>query len=216
MANRAARQYNSVKGAMFETIVKILISKSGFLPLPVDRNYVRGDRLRGRGAWHQMDAFGLFAYGIPFLYPIRLMCEAKHYGNARVGLPDVRNFYGAFKDIHEVYYIEHKGQSMDLFTKRYTDAAALFSSSGFTTHAQDYAYAQGIKLISYESNPLMWEIIPRMEMCIDFINLDQINEILLLSQPAHLQKFYGSEMDQNRRDFVRAQMVREKLRWCEK
>jgi protein arginine kinase len=47
---------------------------------------------------------------------------------------------------------------------------------------------------------------------IDFLNIAQINEILLLSQPAHLQKFYGQEMDNNRRDFVRAQMVREKLR----
>jgi len=47
---------------------------------------------------------------------------------------------------------------------------------------------------------------------IDFLNVAQINDILLLSQPAHLQKYYGSEMDSNRRDFVRAQMVRDKLR----
>lgn len=47
---------------------------------------------------------------------------------------------------------------------------------------------------------------------IDFLDLALINEILLLSQPAHLQKYYGAEMDTNKRDFVRAQMVREKLR----
>ena len=47
---------------------------------------------------------------------------------------------------------------------------------------------------------------------IDFLNIALINEILLLSQPAHLQKYYGHDMDNNRRDFVRAQMVREKLR----
>ena len=47
---------------------------------------------------------------------------------------------------------------------------------------------------------------------IDFLSIAQINEILLLSQPAHLQKYYAQEMDHNRRDFVRAQMVREKLR----
>jgi len=47
---------------------------------------------------------------------------------------------------------------------------------------------------------------------IDFLDVSLINEILLLSQPAHLQKYYGSRMDHNRRDFVRAQMVREKLR----
>jgi len=47
---------------------------------------------------------------------------------------------------------------------------------------------------------------------IDCLDIALINGILLLSQPAHLQKYYGSEMDHNRRDFVRAQMVREKLR----
>jgi protein arginine kinase len=47
---------------------------------------------------------------------------------------------------------------------------------------------------------------------IDFVDISLINEILLLSQPAHLQKYYGQEMDSNKRDFVRAQMVREKLR----
>lgn len=47
---------------------------------------------------------------------------------------------------------------------------------------------------------------------IDFVDISTINEILLLSQPAHLQKFYGHEMDNNKRDFVRAQMVQEKLR----
>ncbi|HWR83676.1 MAG TPA: protein arginine kinase [Candidatus Deferrimicrobium sp.] len=47
---------------------------------------------------------------------------------------------------------------------------------------------------------------------IDFLDIALVNEILLLSQPAHLQKYYGHEMDANRRDFVRAQMVREKLR----
>ncbi|MFH1373201.1 MAG: protein arginine kinase [bacterium] len=47
---------------------------------------------------------------------------------------------------------------------------------------------------------------------IDFLDIALVNEILLLSQPAHLQKYYGREMDNTRRDFIRAQMVREKLR----
>ena len=47
---------------------------------------------------------------------------------------------------------------------------------------------------------------------IDFLDLALINEMLLLSQPAHLQKYYGHQMDAAKRDFVRAQMVREKLR----
>jgi protein arginine kinase len=46
---------------------------------------------------------------------------------------------------------------------------------------------------------------------IDFIDIPKINELLLLSQPAHLQKFHGEEMNQDARDFVRAEMIREKL-----
>ncbi len=46
---------------------------------------------------------------------------------------------------------------------------------------------------------------------IDFIDIPLINEILLFSQPAHLQKYYLEEMDQDKRDFIRAQMVREKF-----
>jgi len=46
---------------------------------------------------------------------------------------------------------------------------------------------------------------------VDFIDIAKINELLLLSQPAHLQKFHGEEMDQDTRDFVRAEMIREKL-----
>ncbi len=46
---------------------------------------------------------------------------------------------------------------------------------------------------------------------IDTISIATINDILLLSQPAHLMKYYGEEMDVDRRDIVRAEMVREKL-----
>lgn len=47
---------------------------------------------------------------------------------------------------------------------------------------------------------------------IDFLTTPLINDLLLLSQPAHLQKYFGQELDDTRRDFVRAQLIREKLR----
>lgn len=46
---------------------------------------------------------------------------------------------------------------------------------------------------------------------INFLDVSLINQVLLLSQPAHLQKYYGNEMDTNKRDYVRAQLVREML-----
>ena len=47
---------------------------------------------------------------------------------------------------------------------------------------------------------------------VSFVKLEQVNEMLLLSQPAHLQMYYGEEMDEAQRDSVRAHMVRGKLR----
>jgi protein arginine kinase len=47
---------------------------------------------------------------------------------------------------------------------------------------------------------------------IDFIEISNINEILLLSQPAHLQKYYAEEMTSDKRDILRAVIVREKLK----
>jgi protein arginine kinase len=46
---------------------------------------------------------------------------------------------------------------------------------------------------------------------INSLDVATINDILLLSQPAHLMKYYAEEMDADRRDIVRAEMVREKL-----
>jgi len=46
---------------------------------------------------------------------------------------------------------------------------------------------------------------------IDSVSIATINDILLLSQPAHLMKYYGKAMDADKRDIVRAEMVREKL-----
>jgi len=46
---------------------------------------------------------------------------------------------------------------------------------------------------------------------IDFISIAAINEILLLSQPAHLQKLHGEELSPDDRDAVRAEVVRKKL-----
>lgn len=47
---------------------------------------------------------------------------------------------------------------------------------------------------------------------IDKVTIRQINEILLMSQPAHLQKFNSEELDSDHRDYLRAKMVREKLK----
>jgi len=46
---------------------------------------------------------------------------------------------------------------------------------------------------------------------IDRITLKQINELLIITQPAHLQKFYEKEMGNEERDMLRAELVRERM-----
>lgn len=46
---------------------------------------------------------------------------------------------------------------------------------------------------------------------IDKITFREINELMIMTQPAHLQKLVGREMENTERDMVRADLVRERL-----
>jgi len=150
--------FSQVKGRIFEIIVKKLLEKNEYEECKPDGEQLDDKgRVRGRGEWHQIDAFGRWKYTIPFVYPIRLLCEAKCW-NYPVGLPVIRNFVGALKDIAENYFVEDS-QIIDkrMLSKRYTDCGVVFSVNGFTNQAQRYAYAQNIFLVSYENNPIIDE-----------------------------------------------------------
>ncbi|MBA7507856.1 Protein-arginine kinase [subsurface metagenome] len=42
--------------------------------------------------------------------------------------------------------------------------------------------------------------------------LDILNELTILTQPAHLQESVGKELVPSKRDFIRAEMIRERLK----
>ncbi len=46
---------------------------------------------------------------------------------------------------------------------------------------------------------------------LEMVSLSQVNEILALTQPAHLQKYFKKRMEPNQRDQIRAELVRSKL-----
>jgi protein arginine kinase len=46
---------------------------------------------------------------------------------------------------------------------------------------------------------------------LETVSLSQVNEILALTQPAHLQKYFEKRMDTGERDRVRAELIRSKL-----
>jgi len=170
--SKISQSFEHAKGPIFETLVRKLLEKNEYERCKVDNEQVdnRG-RVRGRGEWHQIDALGRWKYTVPFVYPIRLLCEAKCWDQP-VGLPVIRNFVGVLKDIAENYFVEDN-QDIDkrMFSKRHTDCGAIFSINGFTRAAQRYAYAQGIFPISYENNPIVNEFRKGIEEISRFITL---------------------------------------------
>ncbi|MBT2584216.1 hypothetical protein [Planococcus sp. ISL-109] len=62
------------RGYIFESIVWKLMEKHGYIDVKIAT-------LRGRGACHQIDSYGVLKIPTPFIYPIRLLSEAKCYSN---------------------------------------------------------------------------------------------------------------------------------------
>jgi hypothetical protein len=108
--------------------------------------------VRGRGADHQADVLGEFALSPAFSLPIRMFIEAKYYRRARCDLPIVRNGHGVIHDINENFI--YAGSSRP--RRRYQYAYAVFSASGFTRTAQDYALAQQISLVDLSGASFGW------------------------------------------------------------
>ena len=57
----------------------------------------------GRGADHRTDGYGNYSFQVPFIYPIRLIAEAKAYKNP-LEPKYMRSFIGLVKDISECYF----------------------------------------------------------------------------------------------------------------
>jgi hypothetical protein len=107
--------------------------------------------VKGRGAEHQVDVLGEFIFTPPFSLPIRLFLEAKFASHA-CRLPVIRNAHGVIHDINEGFGRASGGSSR----KRYRYEYALFSTSGFTKDAQDFANAQQICLVDLSTDSCDW------------------------------------------------------------
>lgn len=158
-----------IRGAILEEIILILLENAGYGILDEnDGQEVRrghsGLELQGRGEWHQVDALVSYDFTPSFLYPIRLIVEAKaylpnSYNKGRVGINVVRNAVGVLKDVNENYFSYSLGSQGTYFKhRRFNCSYAIFSLYGFTENAQRYAIAHQIFLIQYYFNPLFERI----------------------------------------------------------
>lgn len=114
--------------------------------------------MRGRGCWHQIDAFAAPLYSPPFMYPLRLLLEAKCYESKPVDIRTVRAVVGTVMDIGQNFFTE-RIQDFDVQMQRYNYAAAIFSASGYAGPAQQFAAAHQIFLIDYKDVPAMRPVI---------------------------------------------------------
>ncbi|GAB3855756.1 hypothetical protein GCM10029963_51020 [Micromonospora andamanensis] len=135
-----------MRGYLLEEALAWLLRNSGYdlitSVLPGDPWLVRspaGLAVRGRGADHQADVLGEFAFTPPFSLPIRMFVEAKFH-TTRIGLDTVRNAWATVSDVNEFDVGSHSHA-------RYRYVYALFSTSGFTADAQRFAVTHQISLI---------------------------------------------------------------------
>ncbi|MFM0753645.1 hypothetical protein [Paraburkholderia strydomiana] len=158
-----------IRGALLEEAVLFLLRKVGYTPydpaslLPHHAGYMRaghsGLEVRGRGTWHQLDAFALWQHSPAFMYPLHLVVEAKCYASHRpVGVEIPRNSIGVLKDISENYFT-YSRRGTTFQGPRYNYTSAIFSTSGFTQGAVEYAIAHQVFLIQYESVPAIQPLI---------------------------------------------------------
>ncbi|WP_216898050.1 restriction endonuclease [Nocardia alni] len=146
-----------LRGYILEELLARLLQDNGYRLLVTadqDREALKEDgkglHVRGRGTLHQVDVLGELDLPLPFSLPLRLFVEAKHRKKS-LGVEYVRNAYGTIRDVNEHYTTLTPGRS-HIPMRRYQYQYALFSASGFTPPAQEYALAQQISLIDL-SNP---------------------------------------------------------------
>lgn len=199
---------SQVRGALLEEAVLYLLEKFGYQTIeaaPADQDEsIRGGHsgleVRGRGSWHQIDALASFRSSPAFMYPLRLMVEAKCYQQHRtVGIEVVRNAIGVLKDISENYFSVSSGGS-DVQVPRFNYHSAIFSTSGYTSGAIDYALAHQVFLIQYENVPIIKPLIDSImqfdENCITRLGKNSISEVRKRYRSAIRNQMYEVDIPQ--------------------
>ncbi|MEW8320112.1 MAG: hypothetical protein AB2660_18385 [Candidatus Thiodiazotropha sp.] len=199
---------SQVRGALLEEAVLYLLEKFGYETIEAFsahrdvslRGGHSGLEVRGRGSWHQIDALASFRSSPAFMYPLRLMVEAKCYQEHRtVGIEVVRNAVGVLKDISENYFSVPSGGA-DVQIPRFNYHSAIFSTSGYTSGAIDYALAHQVFLIQYENVPVITPLIDAImrfdEGCITRVGKNAISEVRRRYRSAIRDQVYEVDMQE--------------------
>lgn len=143
---------NQIRGSLLEEVVLLLLARSGYRRVLVGEEGTRNGRagleVEGRGTAHQIDALVTPVYAHAFIYPIRLMVEAKCEAKP-LRLAVVRSIVGGVFDINQNYFAERKPDGRELRMQRFNYHAAIFAANGYSANAEQYALAHQVFLIDY-------------------------------------------------------------------
>jgi hypothetical protein len=190
-----------IRGAILEEAVAFLLKMVGYVLVepgaPGTRKGPSGLDVQGRGCWHQIDNLAVFDGTPAFMYPLRLILEAKCYGNSRrVGVDVVRNAIGVLKDISENYFTHQTlGDNEEIQIQRFNYHSAIFSTSGYSSVAQKYAIAHQVFLIDYKEIDAITSLID--SIC--KIELNHFNETEI-KHPGKIKKYFAILLENSSQD----------------
>lgn len=156
-------------GYLFERVVWYLLQNTGYVDVTYDTI------LRGRGADHQIDTYGIVSIAAPFTYPIRLIAEVKMYKDT-IGIDKIRNFLGVIIDISQ-NYISNNSVSVFDKTPKFTDVGCFFSTSSYSNEAQEFAWAHNIFLISFNKIKQLHKITENIKEIVNSIPSDTLKNL---------------------------------------
>jgi hypothetical protein len=143
---------NQIRGALLEEIVLLLLERSGYHRIHMGDEGTRSGRagleVEGRGSPHQIDALVTPIHSHAFIYPIRLMVEAKCETNP-IGLATVRSVVGTLFDINQNFLARRLADGREVRIQRFNYHAAMFAVNGYSANAEQFAMAHQVFPIDY-------------------------------------------------------------------
>lgn len=144
----------ALAGYILEEMLAYLLRNAGYRLLTdesQDRrelaNRHHGLVIRGRGADHQVDVLGELLWVPAFTFPLRLVLEAK-CRKSKTDIATVRNMVAALLDINQNNMPNRAiANDQTIVNPKYTYVGAVFSASGFSSYAADFALAHAVSLI---------------------------------------------------------------------
>lgn len=144
----------ALAGYILEEMLAYLLRNAGYRLLTDERqdphelaNRHHGLIVRGRGAEHQVDVLGELLWIPAFTYPLRLVLEAK-CRKGKTDIATVRNMVAALLDINQNNMPQRTAAGTPPIPRaKYAYVGAIFSASGFSSHAADFALAHAVSLV---------------------------------------------------------------------